>query len=741
MNRFLIFVILVSVTVNFLLFAENNLILEINIEGNINIEKELIQSLLDFEVGEELTLEKSSKSIKNLYQLGVFEDVLIEKTELPQGISVTVRVKEFPIVESVFFKGNKIIKKSRLEEIINLKKGSYWSPFLKTEIAKKIAEEYKKKGYHLAKVNFTTKNLNGNKVEVTLQIEEGKKVFVKSIRIHGNKEIPTKKILHLMKTKKASLFRTGKFEQEKFDQDLENIISYYNKKGFIDARIVSAEKKLKEGKFYIDIYIYEGNSYKFGKIFVTGNKRFTDDIIISKFRFSPTQTFNMENFNKQLAEVASMYYEEGYIYAQIDHEFIKNNDHLDVRITINENTRAKIRKIIITGNRKTKEKVIRRHLAIFPGDYFKQSKVRKTLGNIYNMGFFEPDLRPDYKPINKNGDIDLIIHVNDKVSGTANGGVALNSEEGLVGQLSVSHNNLFGNSWQTSAKWEFGGSTQNYEFNFTNPYFLDSDVLLGFDIYHTSKEWSTYEIKTSGGSIRAGRSLSFLNYGKLVAGYSLYQKKYGILSGIDEDEISDNLKELDKQGWQKTSSVSLTISRDSRDNIFYPTAGSQFTLYTEIAGGPLMGDFNYFKQIAQVSWYTKTIWKLALRTKWRFGYVTGYNSGEVPPDEKFYLGGTGPDGIRGYPDRSIGPNEGGTREIIFSSEYGVPISGDQLVGILFFDAGNSFNNLEDYNFWKMKKGAGIGIRIRSPFGLIGFDYANNFETGKWQPHFQFGTTF
>ena len=504
---------------------------------------------------------------------------------------------------------------------------------------------------------------------------------------------------------------------------------------------MSAEKKLKDGKFYIDIYIYEGNSYKFGKVYVTGNKRFTNEIIISKFKFSPTQTFNMENFNKQLAEIASMYYEEGYIYAQIDHEFIKNGDHLDVRIKIDENTRAKIRKIIITGNRKTKEKVIRRHLAIFPGDYFKQSKVRKTLGNIYNMGFFEPDLRPDYKPINKNGDIDLIIHVNDKVSGTANGGVALNSEEGLVGQLSISHNNLFGNSWQTSAKWEFGGKTQNYEFNFTNPYFLDSDVLLGFDIYHTSKEWSTYEIKTNGGSIRAGRSLSFLNYGKLVAGYSLYQKKYSILSGIDEDEISDNLKELDETGWQKTSSVSLTISRDSRDNIFYPTAGSQFTLYTEIAGGILMGDFNYFKQIAQVSWYTKTFWKLALRTKWRFGYVTGYNSGEVPPDEKFYLGGTGPDGIRGYPDRSIGPNEGGTREIIFSTEYGVPISGDQLVGIIFFDAGNSFNHLEDYNFWKMKKGAGLGIRIRSPFGLIGFDYANNFETGKWQPHFQFGTTF
>ena len=185
----------------------------------------------------------------------------------------------------------------------------------------------------------------------------------------------------------------------------------------------------------------------------------------------------------------------------------------------------------------------------------------------------------------------------------------------------------------------------------------------------------------------------------------------------------------------------MTIARDNRDNIFFPTTGTQFTLYSELAGGPLQGDFNYFKQIAQVSWFTKTIWQLVLSTKWRFGYVTGYNSDEVPPDERFYLGGTGPDGIRGYADRSVGPDEGGLREIIFSTEYSWPIAGDQLIGLLFFDAGDSYNSLKDFDFWNMKKGAGIGIRVRSPFGLIGFDYAHNFENRRWEPHFQFGTTF
>ncbi len=724
------------------LTAENSLILEIKITGNENIEKELIQSIISFEIGDIITDKNISKSIKNLYQLGVFENIQIEKNDLPQGISVSVIVKEFPIVSSIEFSGNKKISDTKLKESINLKEGSYWSPFLEKEVTRTILDEYKKKGYHLAVIDFKAIELDQNKTDIFIEIDEGTKVAIKKIRVHGNKEIQSKKLLGKMKTKKASLLRSGKFDIEKFEEDLENIVTYYNKKGFIDVRIISWEKQLVEDKFIIDIYLYEGNQFYFGKVFVSGNERFTEEIITSQFKFKDDEVFNMEKFNKQLGSVSAMYYEEGYIYSNFDYDLAKTGEKINIKLRIVENTRARVRKIAIIGNRKTKEKIIRRQLVISPGDYFQQSKVMRTQQNIYNMGFFEPDIYLDNPTIiNQDGDIDLAIHVNDRVSGTANGGIALNSQDGIVGQLAISHNNLFGNSWQSGFKWEFGGKVQNYSFNFTNPYFIDSNILVGFDIYHTTKEWSTYEIKTNGGTIRLGKPVNFLNYAKIVGGYSIYSKKYKIFSSVDPDDVSDNLNELDQKGWQNTSSLSLTFSRDSRDNVFFPSSGSQFTVYSEFAGGPLQGDFNYFKQIAQVSWYTKTVWKLALRTKWRFGYVTGYNDSEVPPDERFYLGGTGPDGIRGYSDRSIGPIEGGHREIIFSTELGVPIASDQIIGLLFFDAGNCFNSLENFNFWNMKKGAGLGVRIRSPFGLIGFDYAHNFETRRWEPHFQFGTTF
>ena len=743
-KRSVIIILLISSWVFLICEDENiqtNLILDIEINGNVNIDTELIRSLIVFDIGETLKPEDATKTIKDLYKLGVFKDIMIKKVNIEQGIIVKVEIEEYPIIESLEFSGNKKLKDSKLEEIIALESGNYWSPFIETEVRKKITDEYKLKGYHLADIEFKTVETDQNTVVIRLDIDEGRKIVIRSIRIHGNKEIPEKKILGKMKTKKASLFRTGKFDAAKFDEDLDLIVEYYNKKGYIDARIISWEKRIEKEGFIIDIYLFEGDSYFFGAVTVQGNQRFTDEMIVSNFKFKDDEVFNLEKFNEQMNDVASMYYEDGYIYSSFDHELEKAANRINIKLNISENSRARIRKIFINGNRKTKEKVIRRHLAISPGDYYQQSKLRRTLSNIYNMGFFEPDLYPEpSQPINRDGDIDITIHVTDKVSGSANGGVALNSQEGLVGQLAVTHNNLFGNSWQAGVQWEFGSEVQNFTFNFTNPYLFDTNTLLGFDVYHTTKEWSTFDLMTRGGAIRLGRPLPFINFSKITGGYSFYAKKYDIHKG-DYEEASDNLKDLDRKEWQNTSSVFTTLSRDSRDNIFFPTNGSEITIYNEFAGGPLQGDFNYFKQIVQVSWFTKTVWELALKTKWRFGYVTGYNGKEAPPDERFYLGGTGPDGIRGYADQSVGPEEGGLREILFSAEYGAPIAGDQVVALLFFDAGDSYNSLKKFNFWEMKKGTGVGLRVRSPFGLIGFDYAYNLDKNKWEPHFQFGTTF
>ncbi len=730
------------------LWAAGETIYEIRVEGTQNIAPELVISAMSVRVGDALDPESVSRSIKNLYRMGVFSDIRVESEPYRTGINLIVKVEENPVVASVSFQGFKVVKKDKAEELTGLRIGSYWSGNFKHEILRKLKAEYAQKGFGNAQIEVLEQMQPDNQVAITLRASEGKRIAIKQITFIGNESFADKTLIRRMKTKPASFLRSGRFEEDKFEADLVALANYYKKNGFIDVKVGPHEmQQLSDRHYELVITISEGTQYLFGAIDINGNEHFDTQLIRESFTLKEGDTFDQEKFDSQMAKVYSLYFDEGFIYADVKTNFVKTENILNVKLDIQENTRAKIRQIHLTGNRKTKEKVLRRQLEIAPGDYYRQSQVIRSQQNIYNLGFFEPDIGLDYRRINSNGDIDLSIDVIDKSSGVANGGVGYNSVDKFVGQLSISQNNLFGNNWSSGITWEFGGSTQNFEFNFTNPNLYDSDMLLGTNIYYTKKSWSSfyYEIYTRGASVRVGQALPWVDRSRGSIGYSFYSKKYNITneSAIMADSTANaTLIELDQLDWRYTSAVNLTLSRDTRDNIFFPTKGSQVTLFLEVAGGPFMGDFDYFKQIAQVNWYSEAWKKLTLRSKWRFSYITPYgDSDDAPPDEKFYLGGTGADGIRGYPDRSIGPAGGGTRAIIFSSEVGYPIAGDQVIGLLFFDAGDSYNHLRDFNFLKLKKGLGAGIRIRSPFGLIGFDYAYGVEDRSWEPHLQFGTTF
>lgn len=744
MRKILLIVLLL--TVSSVIVAQTLLIRNIRVEGNVNIDDSLILSVSKLKIGDYLDFAKVSETIQSLYALEIFNDISIEKANISTGIELIINVEEYPVVESVKFKGNKKYSDSALKEFVLLRKGSYYSQFLKNKVTRQIVQKYTEKSYNNVKIEYDVKELSDNRVAVTIDIDDGNKIRVNRITFHGNEEIADKRLRKKMKTKTTNLIRSGKFEQDQFEKDLNSIEAYYKELGYINARMLSHEITTSEDKYFqIDIYISEGEQFKYGDVLVTGNEFFTNEEVMAVLEFDANEPFNMEEFNERQNQIREMYSEEGFIYSQVTPQLLMVDDRVDIQVTINEQVRAKIRKIHITGNRGTKEKILRRQLAIHPGDFFKRSQILSTQQNIYNLGFFEPNIGIEPKLINENGDIDIYFDVEDKTSGSANVGAGYNSVDGFVGQLSLSHNNIMGNNWRSGFSWEFGGKTQNVQFSFTNPYTFDTNTLTGFSVYNTRREWDDYfyEIFTRGGSVKAGRPLRFLNKSQAILNYSFYSKKYTITN--HNQVIANNnqsLIKLDTLGWRNTSSLGLTLSRDSRDNIFFPTKGSQITVYNELAGGVLGGDFDYYKFISQVSFYTETYKKFVLRNKWRFGYVTAYGkTGSVPPDERFYLGGTGPDGIRGYGDRSIGPNEGGTREILYSAELAYPIGGDQLIILSFLDAGNSYNSLNDFNFLDFKKGAGLGMRIRTPMGLIGFDYAWNFEKREWQPHFQFGTTF
>ncbi|MCK4339053.1 MAG: outer membrane protein assembly factor BamA [Candidatus Cloacimonetes bacterium] len=745
----IIFLILVFFVLFTVCFAAQDYeyISGISVFGNINVNTKLIESTSGLAPGDIYFPENVSKAIRNIYKLGLFEKIDINKIDSEKGVEIIIKVVEYPIIQEVLITGNKKIKKETIRTEINIVKGDYWSDQRKFETRNRILSLYYDKGYRLASVSFEEQQLQSNKIGLTITINEGQKVTIKEIIFVGNSQIKDKKLRKVLKTKPRSFLRSGEFNLEKFEEDIQRVKDYYHTRGFIDATVVDWKSEYDdEGNLILDIEVYEGNQYKIGSVTVEGNYRFSDEVIQNQLKIKPDEIFNQEEFNNKLNLVHSLYYEEGYIYSAVRQDIQREGEYINIIVNISENTRARVRQIYIKGNKKTKEKVIRRQLAIIPGDYFRQSLLMQSQRNIYNLGFFEPNIGLDYQPINDEGDIDLIFLVEDKESGTANGGVSFDQRDKFVGFISLAHNNVFGNAWRIGIQWEFSGIKQNYDISFTNPYLFDTNTLLGFDVYHTKRRWEdwNYIIYRTGGGIRVGTMIPWIDYSRVTCGYSLTQKKYNIID--PEDEISNDLRKLVDQGSKLTSNIFVTLERDGRDNVFRPSAGALIRLFTELSGGPIGGSENYYKEIIQTNWYLRLFWKVALGMKWRFGYVNGFGkSDNVPPDERFYPGGTGPDGIRGYTDRSVVPSLGGGRaELICSSEITFPISGDQVIGVLFLDAGNSYNYLSEMNVQGLKKGAGIGVRIMTPMGLLGFDYAYGFDKetkDKWQTHFQFGTTF
>jgi len=730
------------------LFSQSVMILDITVSGNHRIDRDLILATSALRIGDQFSADNVSTALRALYTLNVFDDVNISAEEMNNGVKLLIEVVELPVITRLTVDGNKALSDSKIEELSVIKTGTYWSGIVEAENTKRLLAEYRSKGYNVATINYRIRSVDDG-VDVRVNITEGKKVVVRKINIFGNKNIETKKIVKQMNTKQKGLLRSGTFEQEKYQEDLKSIVDYYQKEGFIDARIVKYDESLEDDRnLTLNIYIEEGIQFFFGSISVTGNSHFDSSALLAKFTMIENEIFDMERFNKQLGEIAAMYYEEGYLYYQSDPQINKVGNIVNIDVNIRENTRAKIHKIHITGNTRAKEKIIRRQLSVAPGDYFRYSRVIRSQQNVYNLGFFEPDLGLDYIPINSDGDVDLYLSVTDRRSGSINMGVGWNSRDHLVGNFGLSENNLFGNYWQTGVQVEYSSVTNNYQLDFTNPYLYDTDLLAGFNVYHTTRTWSNYNYKISntGFELRLGYPIKNLDFTRVTGAFANYYKRYDI---IRQNQATDFLKALEDEGWQNTRLVSLTLTRDSRDNIFFPTSGSRIMVHGELAGGLLGGDYDFYKQITEVSWFTPLVWSAVLRTKWRVGYVGAYGTEHdiVPPEERFYLGGVGSDGVRGYQDREIIPRGGGSdgygglRSVLFSTEVGVPIASDQFVGLFFLDSGNSYNKFSDVDFKHFLTGTGTGVRIRTPFGLIGFDYAYSFEYKTWEPHFQFGTTF
>jgi len=740
-------------------------ILGLTIEGNKTTDAKIIKLTSGLAEGQEVTGDMIQEAIKRLWSLGVFSDIrLYVDKEVRDGIYLTIKVKEYPRLEKYQIKGNKKIKTKEIQDKLNLYPGQVISPNQILKAKKKILKLYEDKGYLLAKVEVDTIHIGKkDRVVVEFRINEGKKVKIKKINFYGNKHFDDGKLKKQLKKTKENKWWWfgGDFKRDKYKEDLENLLAFYRKKGFRDAQIVSDSIYYDAQKehMFIDITIHEGERYRIRKITWEGNKLFSASELASLLPLKEGDYYNQEKLNKGVTEkLGSLYYDRGYIFAQITpREIPVGKNVLDIHLTIQEHNPVEVRKIVVKGNTKTKEKVIRRELKIFPGDIFSRDALIRSQRDVFILNYFS-DVTPNVKPVD-DSHVDLIIKVKEKTTDTANMSAGWSERDRLVGSVGISMNNLFGNGQSLGFDWTFGRYYRNFQISFTEPWLFDTPTLTGFNLYDTKRDayYVGYSQKSRGGSIRIGRRFRWPdNYFRGNWVYRLDRTELGDFSDYIRERNPNNIA---TEHWPLVSStITQIISRDSRDRPEFPTTGSILSFSIEFAGKILGGNVDYHKYTFSLKRFSPLFSKFVLYTDTEMGFIDGFSSkSRIPYLELFFIGGDGLSRsvpLRGYDDPLAGGTvytEGGRILLKQSLELRFPFASNPTAyGIIFAEAGNTWSNLSNTDPFNLRRSLGIGARIFMPMlGMIGFDYAYGFDNydahgnrfGKWKPHFVFGRGF
>ncbi len=732
-------------------------IASMRVEGNHRIDDNIILNATLLLAGDEYSPGAVSEAVKKVYGLGYFREVSARADSTEYGMAVAILVVEKPTVARVEVLGNKKVKTQEILDSVAVKPGDFLDQRAVARSRSWIRNRYLDKGYVNVSVQDTLIE-SGEAYAVRFIIEEGRKVRVKQVSIQGNQALKDKQIIKAMKTKPRGWgtvlkvipwFRKGAFYQDTLAADLARVTRLYQNHGYIEAEVAldSVSYTASQDRVIVHLSVEEGQRYRVGRIEYRGNEEIATARLSRFTLLKPGQIYRADDADRTLENLYNIYTEEGYIYCHIQPSQDRHDSLVDMDYNITENNQAFVNRVLIQGNTKTRDKVIRRQLKILPGDLFRRSLVMRSQREIFTLGFFE-DVQLNYQPADTLGNIDLIFEVKEKNVGQFQIGTTYGAVDGLAGFVQIGWPNVMGRGQAANIKTEFSKRKFNIDLGFTEPWLFDTPTSVGFNLYHTAYNYSNYDEKKTGGSIQIGRPVPFLDFTRAYWSYKLERIHIYNLSAI----YSQYLKEQD---WPKISSTTgLTLVRDSRDRPFNASRGTRTVAGSEFAGGILGGQVDYQKYFLEYRIYHPLFWRLVGMLRTKGGLVDGYTSpSSVPVYEYFYVGGVGDDGIRGYPDRGVN-RQGGRTMLVGNLEIKYSFSPSVYI-LAFGDAGNSWMSFSDLRRASKEdlskllyRGVGGGIRLEVPMlGILGLDYGYGFDRaraglkGKSEIHFQLGTTF
>lgn len=750
----------------------------ITTKGNKSYESETIISYTGLNIGKEMSLpsDESRDAINRLWKLGIFSDIKIYvDRKFGKDVYLIIEVEEQPRVESIDVTGNEEFSTDEIKEMINMRAGEVVSEQKLKDVEYNLKLKYAEEGYALAKVEIDKLISANNEARIRVKIKEGKELTVNSIIIQGNRFISDGDIKGAMdETSEKSWWKFwdgASFDKKKFEQDKKLVEEFYRENGFKDAEVVFDKLEVLPGGEDVNIRlkVEEGTRYTINNISIEGNKIYDDGEIMRRLDLQKGEVYNSKKLQSNLygneaeTDVSALYLDNGYLSYNADiEETPAGPGKVDLVIRIREGSQFKIGLVGFEGNDKTKEKVMRRELYTYPGDFFSRSSIKRSLQQLNALNYFNGEkLTPQVNP-EDDSTVSIKYIVEERSSDQFNASIGYSGSFGITGSLGLTFNNfdiaapLKGGAGQIlSFNWSFGtgGTFRTFELGFQEPWLFNTPTQFGFNIFDTRQNYDNLDIKERGASVNVGRRFKWPD--------DYFRGDWTVK--FQENNVIDG-DEFYQEGKRNQFGIRQVISRSTVFEPLFPTSGTRVSNSTELTGGPFLpGNTDFIKNIFAAEAYTplSVNRKLVLFSAFTFSFINSFAKDKyVPPNEVFFMGGNGltynTQALRGYEDRSVGPrNLGSPIGGLVSAKYGLELRYSvsmeplPIFVLMFSEAGNVWSKIDKTDPFDLRRSFGIGARFMLPaVGVVGFDLGYGFDRKivdgqdpKWLFHFQFGRGF
>ena len=729
---------------------------DIRVEGIQRTEAGTVFSYLPVKVGDTMTAERATASVKQLFATGFFKDVQLD---VEDGVLI-VLLQERPAISSVDTRGSKEFDRKRLLEILRaagLQEGRIFDQAVLERAKQELKNQYIARGKYGVDVQTTVNPLERNRVAVNFNISEGEVAKIRSINITGNKLFRDKELFDLMVLRTPGVMtwytKNDQYSKQKLSGDLETLRSFYLNQGYLEFNIESTQVALSPGKrdVFITINLTEGQKYRVTNVKLAGDLLVPEEELRRLMKVRAGDVFSRERLTESTKLISDRLANDGYAFAQVNAvpEIDRERREVSFTLYIDPGRRVYVRRINVSGNTTTKDEVVRREFRQMEGAWYSQAKLNRSKVRVDRLGFFS-EVNVESPPVpGTNDQVDVNMSVKERPTGSLTFGAGVSSAERIILSGSISQQNAFGTGNALALNVQTGRINKLISLSYTNPYWTDDGVSRGFDLYSrrfnpTTLRTTSYITNTDGGGVRFGVPISELdtvNFGFAVEDTNIQTF----------DNSAQRVKDFVKQFGATNLALIGTLgwSRDGRDSTIAPTRGLLHRILGEAAlpGGDLL----YYRVNYKAQQYVPITRDTTLQLGFEIGYAAGYGNKPLPFYKNYYVGGV--NSVRGFATYAIGPRDefgaaiGGNRQFLANAEYYFPFPGagkDKSLRLsTFVDAG--IVGTDSYDLAKIRVSTGVALNWFSPVGplklSLGFPVKKEQDDRLQRIQFTLGTIF